>query len=136
MPVLNIKDLVSKRVAMEIVPRKGTNEYAAEVLTEFIKSSGYKELVIKSDQEPALSALIDMVKVNLDCHITTEKSPVGESSSNADIESQIRRTTALVRVLKLSLESHIKERIEAECIDEEEARKIELRKWLIQVFSH
>ena len=28
MPILNIKDLVTKRVAMEVVPRKGNNEYA------------------------------------------------------------------------------------------------------------
>ena len=38
MPILNIKDLVTKRVTMEVVPRKGNNEYAAEVLSELIKA--------------------------------------------------------------------------------------------------
>ena len=101
MPVLNIKDLITKRTAMEVVPRKGNNEYAAEVLSTFIKAAGYQEFTIKSDQEPAISALIDMVKASTTSNISTEKSPVGESSSNGEIESQIRRSTALVRVLKL-----------------------------------
>ena len=51
MPILNIKDLITKRVSMEMVPRKGNNEYAAEVLSEFIKAAGYRDLTIKSDQE-------------------------------------------------------------------------------------
>ncbi len=76
MPILNIKDLITKRVHMEVVPRKGNNDYAAEVLSTFIKSSGYQELIIKSDQEPAISSLIDMVKISCGVNISTEKSPV------------------------------------------------------------
>ena len=37
MPVLNIKDAWSGKVAAEVVPRKGNNDYAVEVVTEFIK---------------------------------------------------------------------------------------------------
>ena len=50
MPVLNMKDSWSGKVAAEIVPRKGNNEYAAEVVTEFIKRTGYKRVILKSDQ--------------------------------------------------------------------------------------
>lgn len=110
-PILNIKDLVTKRGCMEVVPRKGNSEYAAEVLTEFIKASGYNNLSIKSDQEPAIASLIT---VGSQADIKTEKSPVGESSSNGKIDSQISRNTAFVRVLKHCLESHIKERVEAD----------------------
>ena len=63
MPILNVKDLITKKVAMEVVPRKGNADYAVEVLTEFIKESGNKEVIIRSDQESAISALIDTVKV-------------------------------------------------------------------------
>ena len=109
MPVLNIKDLWSKKVAAEIVPRKGNNEYALEVLTDFIKQTGYKKLILKSDQEPAILSLKDFAASALPhVNITMETSPVGESSSNAVIESQIRRTTALIRVHKSCLESHLK----------------------------
>ena len=73
MPILNIKDLISKKVCMEVVPRKGNSEYAAEVITEFIKEAGYKEVLIRSDQEPAISALFDMVKVQSSSEITSEK---------------------------------------------------------------
>ena len=114
LPILNIKDLTTKRVSMEVVPRKGNNEYAAEVFTGFIKGAAYTNLNITSDQEPAIGSLVDMVKVQSHANINTEKSPVGESSSNGEIESQIRRNTALVRLTKLFLDSHIKERIEAD----------------------
>ena len=114
MSVLNMRDLITERVGMEMVPKKGNNEYAVESLTEFVKSSGHQEVTIKSDQGASISALVDMVKASCSVSITTEKSPVGESSSNGDIESQIRRSTALVRVLKIGLEARVKERIEAD----------------------
>ena len=59
MPVLNIKDVWSSKVAAEIVPRKGNNEYAAEVVAEFVKRTGYKRIILKSDQEPSIMALKD-----------------------------------------------------------------------------
>ena len=33
MPVLNLKDAYANRVCMEVVPRKGTNNYAVEVFS-------------------------------------------------------------------------------------------------------
>ena len=70
---------------------------------------------MKSDQEPAIIALKDMVRNSCkDCNVTTEVSPVGESSSNGQIESQIRRSTAMTRVLKACLESYVKEEIKSD----------------------
>ena len=98
MPVLNMKDLWSKRCCSEIVPRKGTHSYAVEVLLRLISTLGYTRVILKSDQEPTIIALKDMVKnACKDCEITMEVSPVGESSSNGQIEPQIRRTTAMTR---------------------------------------
>ena len=112
MPVLNIKDVWTGKVAAEIVPRKGNNEYAIEVVTEFIKRTGYKRIILKSDQEPSIMALKDAANAMLpSVSITMELTPVGESSSNAVIESQIRRTTALARVLKTCLESKVKQQV-------------------------
>ena len=113
MPVLNIKDSWSKKVAAEIVPRKGNNEYALEVLTDFIKQTGYKRIILKSDQEPAILSLKDFAASALPhVNVTMETSPIGESSSNSIIESQIRRTTALVRVHETCLESHLQKPLE------------------------
>jgi hypothetical protein len=112
MPVLNIKDVWTSKVGAEVVPRKGNNEYAAEVVTEFIKRTGYKRIILKSDQENSIMALKDTANAMLPMvNITMELTPVGESSSNAVIESQIRRTTALTRVLKTCLEAKLKKQV-------------------------
>ena len=56
----------------------------------------------------ALTALKERVRASLPgVAISLETPPVAESSSNGDIESQIRRSTALVRVLKCCLEAHL-----------------------------
>ena len=114
MPVLNLKDTWSKRCCSEIVPRKGAHSYAVEVVQRFITSLGYTRVILKSDQEPAIMALKEMVRNTTNgCTITFEQSPVGSSSSNADVESQIRRTTGLTRVLKACLESYLKKEVDS-----------------------
>lgn len=40
MPVLNMKDIWSKRCCSDIVPRKGTHAYAVEVVLRFITTLG------------------------------------------------------------------------------------------------
>ena len=40
MPVLNMKGLMTERVAMEVVPRKGNNEYAGSF--SFLRIAGEK----------------------------------------------------------------------------------------------
>ena len=78
MPVLNIKDIWSKRCCSEIVPRKGTHNYAVEVLERFITTLGYTRVILKSDQEASIVALKEMVRnTNSGCTITFELSPVG-----------------------------------------------------------
>ena len=69
---------------------------------------------MKSDQEPSIVALRDRVKCESDISIVNEYSPVGESSSNGDIEEAIKRSTALTRVLKSSIESHTNASIQAD----------------------
>lgn len=49
-----------------------------------------------------------------DCEVTLKTSPVGESSCNGQIESQIRRTTGMTRVLKACPESYVKEEIKSD----------------------
>jgi hypothetical protein len=89
MPVLNIKDVWSKRCCSEIVPRKGAHSYAGEVLDRFVTTLGHTRVILKSDQEPAIIALKEMVRnTNSGCTITFELSPVGESSSNGEIENR------------------------------------------------
>ena len=114
MPTLNIRDKISGKVMSHVVPRKGNHSFAVDCLRMFIEDCGYKSFVLKSDQEPAIMSLKERLRDETDYQITFEQSPVGDSSSNGDIESSIRRTTALARTLKLCLESYLKESIEGD----------------------
>ncbi len=78
----------------------------------FVENCGYREFVVKSDQEPAIMSLKEIFKQENEYKITFEQSPVGERSSNGDIENTIRRITGLARTLKLCLESYLKENMD------------------------
>ncbi len=85
MPTLKIKDKVSGKVMAHIVPRKGNHDFAVDCLKMFVEDCGHKELVLKSDQVPAIMSLKQRFKEESSYAITFEQSPVGESSSNGDI---------------------------------------------------
>ena len=57
MPVIVIKDSKSGSVAAELVPRKGAEEYAIEVVKQIIEGLGYDRVMLKSDQEHSIVAL-------------------------------------------------------------------------------
>ena len=57
-PFLAIKDAVQRWIAGHIVPSKGADACAIEVvLTEEILGSGHPEVELKSDQKPAVLAM-------------------------------------------------------------------------------
>ena len=51
---------------------------------------GHKRLILKSDQEPALVALLDEVKLRWGGDIIPERSIVQDSQGNGMVESGIR----------------------------------------------
>ena len=68
---------------------------------------GYKEVVFKSDQEPALCNFIEVVKANWNGDAVLENSPVGESESNGAVEKAIQTWEGQVRTMKDALEYRI-----------------------------
>ena len=48
-----------------IVDRKGASDYASSFLTAFIKSLGFKRILVRSDKERSLLSLIERVTCNL-----------------------------------------------------------------------
>jgi hypothetical protein len=93
-----------------VVPRKGaTGSYPARRLYTFIKELGYDSsevtLILRSDQEPAIRALVDDLRLLRSCGRTLiEMSPVGAAQSNGAIERHIQSVEGMTRTLKLSLE--------------------------------
>ena len=58
-----------------------------------LNSLGYKRVNMKSDQENALSAVVDATKVMWKGELVVEKSPKGESRSNGEVERAVQTCT-------------------------------------------
>jgi hypothetical protein len=66
------------------VKEKGVNSFAVKMLAKILTSTGYRRVIVKSDQEPAIMALKEAVKreVELEVEIAFEESPVSEHESD------------------------------------------------------
>ena len=108
MPILVMHDRQSGKVNSNVVPAKGVNPYAVMRCVQNIKLLGYYKLLLKSDQEPAIVAFREAVKIALadeKIEVMPEESPVGESQANGEVENAVRMIKAQVRKMRLSLES-------------------------------
>lgn len=104
MPTLNMIDRHTNYFHCEIVPRKEADQYAATALRTFLENTGYTKLVLKSDQEAAILALIAMVKTQTRIQIIPEQSPAYDHASNGLIGQAICKSTAMQRTLRIALE--------------------------------
>jgi len=108
LPILTGIDRRTKLVFAHMVPKKGHDAQAIKQLAREIKLSGYSRLVLKSDQEPSIKALIEAVKNERAEDIETlmqEESPVGEHQSNGEVENAIKSVQAQMRTMRLALQS-------------------------------
>ena len=112
LPCLAVRDLKSRVTGDSVVISKGTNKYSLEFLTKFVDGLGYKEIILKSDQEPAIRDLCENFKATWHGNVVPEMSPVEDSESNGGIERAIQSISAQVRVMKDALEAHIGEKVE------------------------
>lgn len=59
MPVLVVRDRESKALFKHLVPSKGVEHlYSEQALFRDVKFLGYQSVIIKSDQEPAIKAVM------------------------------------------------------------------------------
>ena len=61
-----------KVIGAHVVTPKGADHWAAERLATDIKNMGYGRMIWKSDQEPAIVALRDLVRTYLGIAVTLE----------------------------------------------------------------
>ena len=66
---------------------------------------GYRRIILKSDQEPAILALKNEIRKNIKEEVVFEESPVGESQSNGMIERAVRDVKAQIRTMKEALDA-------------------------------
>ena len=86
---------------------KGADEKLCKRIVEDIDNMGYSQIVLKGDQEPALSRLIEVVKGSWNGNAALETSPVRESESNGAVERAIRVWEGQVQMIKDALESKL-----------------------------
>ena len=113
-------DRENKWISAIVVKKKGIDAYAIEAIGKEIENSGFNRVIMKSDQEPAIKALLLAVKnergeeVNIKkrAELIPEKSPVGESRANGEVERYVQTVQGQVRTLKMSLETRYQMKVE------------------------
>ena len=94
------RDVTSKCTFAHAVPRKGVSHlFGAEQVCTDIECLGYKDVVIKTDNEPAMITLQEEIRSRRTDKTILENSPVGESQSNGIAERAVRSVANQVRVL-------------------------------------
>ena len=75
-PILFMVDRKSGKINAHVMPQKGLHPYAVKRVVQDIKLLGYSRINLKSDQEPAIRALLGAVKNEQRCEIVPEVLPV------------------------------------------------------------
>ena len=97
------------------VGRKGASDYASSFLTAFIKSLGFKRILVISDNERSLLSLIERLE------LVQMTSPEGDHAANGVAEVGVREIKAQTRILRSQLEQRLGNRID---------EKDPLRSWI------
>ena len=93
--------------------RKGASDYASSFLTAFIKSLGFKRILVRSDNERSLLSLIERVTCNLTgVELVLMTSPEGDHQANGLAEVGVREIMAQTRILRSQLEQRLGSRID------------------------
>jgi hypothetical protein len=65
-------------VMAKVMPSKGVQEYAVEVVRKFVEQLGYNKAIVKSDSEPSTLVFKEAVRREASVEIVMEETPVGE----------------------------------------------------------
>lgn len=104
-PCLAMFDFRDKGILSLLVPQKGLDEmgYASAAVIATLKSWDYEKvkIIMKSDQEKAITAVVSDVKSKRKAESTiVENSAVGESQSNGPAENAVQKCEGLSRSYK------------------------------------
>ena len=100
-------------VGATVVDRKGASDYASSFLTAFIKSQGFKRILVRSDNERSLLSVIERVTSNLTgVELVLMTSPEGDHQANGLAEVGVREIKAQTRILRSQLEQRLGSRID------------------------
>ena len=102
------KDRRTRMIFAHMVPKRGlASMHGAEEMIKDIAKLGYKEVILKSDNEAALRSVQEEVKKRRDDPTILENSPVGDSRANGAAERAVQAVGEQVRVLRKALEDRV-----------------------------
>jgi hypothetical protein len=110
-PTLVMFDSESRGIYAYAVTRKGYDERLCRQVVNDLDNLGYKDIVLKSDQEPAIINLVEIIKANWNGNAVLENSPVRESEANGAVERAIQTWEGQVRCMKDALEHRLQTEI-------------------------
>ena len=115
--VLVVQDSKSKAVFAFAIPRKGIDEkrFAVDKVVESVLWLGYSQVVLKSDNEPAVTKLLKeslgALKVKGLDQVNEEHSPPYDPQANGAVEAAVKQVKGKLKTMKLCLERRIGKRI-------------------------
>ena len=110
LPILCVKCRNSSTgcVGATFVDRKGASDYASTFLTAFIKSLGFKRILVRCDNERSLLSLIERVTSNVTgVELVLMTSPEGDHQANGLAEVGVREIKDQTRILRSQLEQRL-----------------------------
>ena len=103
-----VSDVGTVHPGVTVVDRKGASDYASSFLTAFIKSLGFKRILVRSDNEKSLLSLIERVMNNLTgVELVLMTYPDGDHAANGLVEVGVREIKAQTRILRSQLEQRL-----------------------------
>ena len=114
MPTIGGMDEESGSLIADVVPEKGRNAHAVKRLGERIDELGYRKIILKLDDEPAIVALKAAAKMEGRAEVIMEESPVGDSPSNGLAEGAVKIIQGLVRTIAEATAGRYEEKVPRE----------------------
>ena len=116
-PVLVMHDSVTKSIFAHLIPAKGVDfpccEKVVKMIVNDLDTLGYRKVVFRCDNEPAILSLLRAVKLAWSGDVLQETSAEGDPQSNGAAESSVNVVKGHVRSVKLAVESTCGEEVPA-----------------------
>ena len=110
-------DLLSRQSSKDscgiTLKAKGRDPFAIVRTTSFVHGLGYKRVVVKNDNEPALLAMIMVVSDSLTgVEVVARNSPEGDHAADGLAEFGVREAKGQTRAIRSQLEANLGTRLE------------------------
>jgi hypothetical protein len=114
-------DTRGKGVFAHVIPQKGVDQdhYSVDVLVKDVLWLGFREIFLKSDNEPAILKLLEhaLTELRLDAkldQVAQEHPNTYDPAGNGDVEATVKQFQGIVRTNKRDLEKRMNAKLPVE----------------------